>query len=108
MTALSYDEIELESAVLLSGLDETSWKDSSSSLLGGVLDVCASSCSSTMAERSGDDRSGFGLWNMWGSMEKDSWTESFVGGSCEKCGLEPMSGSDGVEEVLLGGSVVCS
>ena len=83
MAALSYDEIELESAVLMSGLDETSWKDSSSSLLGGVLDVCASSCSSTMAERSGDDRSGFGLWNMWGSMEKDSWTESFVGGSCE-------------------------
>ena len=71
MAALSYDEIELESAVLISGLDETSWKDSSSSLWEGVLDVCdepslsvASSCSSTMAERSGDGGCGFDLWNM--------------------------------------------
>ena len=79
---LSYDATELESAVLISGfskddlfkssgLDETSWKDSSSSLWEGVLDVCdepslsvASSCSSTMAERFGDDGHGFGLWNM--------------------------------------------
>ena len=68
MAALSYDEIELESAVLISGLDETSWKDSSSSLLEGVLDEpslsVASSCSSTMAERSGDGGCGFDLWNM--------------------------------------------
>ena len=79
MDDLSYDEIELERAILISGvskdglfkssgLDETSWKDSSSSLLEGVLDEpslsVASSCSSTMAERSGDDSSGFGLWNM--------------------------------------------
>ena len=96
---LSYDEIELESATLsigpskddlfkLSGLDETSWKDSSSSLWEGVLDECgepsltvASSCSSAMAERSGDGGSGFNLWNMRGSIEKGSWTVSLVGGS---------------------------
>ena len=71
MAALSYDVIELESAVLISGLDETSWKDSSSSLWEGVLDGCGepsltvvSSCSSTMVERSGDGGSGFDLWNM--------------------------------------------
>ena len=68
----------------------TSWKDSSSSLWEGVLDGCGepsltvvSSCSSAMAERSGDGGRVFCFFKMKGSMEKGSWIESFVGGSCE-------------------------
>ena len=98
---LSYGEGELERATASSGfrmlglfrssgLDETSWKDSSSSLWEGVLDGCGepsltvvSSCSSAMAERSGDGGRVFCFLKMKGSMEKGSWIESFVGGSCE-------------------------
>ena len=66
-----------------------------------------SSCSSVIAERFGDGGSGLWSLNREGLMLKGCWMVSFVGGSCECPGLYPMSGSDGVEEVLLGGGVVC-